>query len=440
MMGISKKDLIFVPKTTIKRTPMKKLTLLLLSFAFAATSVTQAQAQALPEGTQCLFDTFDDYHVPYRIPAITTTRKGHLIAITDRRYCILDIGYGKIDIAARTSKNNGRTWSADTVIQRGSGIEGSYDCGYGDVAVVADRTSNRILCMSVTGNVIYIYGTREKPNRIARWYSPDGGRSWTRAEDVTDAFYRMLPNTRTMFIGSGRIMQSRIVKKDKYYRLYCSVLTRTQMDQEDVACNYVIYSDDFGQSWNILGATSLDGKDSPCVGGDEPKCEELPNGDVVLSSRKWYGRYFNVYHFTDFRNNQEAGSWGQCVASHDVEGGIRTGKTSCNGEIMLVDAHETGSRRPVKLMLQSLPFGDNRTNVGFWYKEILENGIYSPLAFAHNWTCGMQVSHQSSAYSTMTLQKDGRIAFYWEEELLDNGFDMMYAPLSISQITNGQYY
>ena len=231
---------------------MKKLSFLLLTFAFTATSVTQVQAQALPEGAQCLFDTFDGYHVPYRIPAIATTRKGHLIAITDRRYCILDIGYGKIDIAARTSKNNGRTWSADTVIQRGSGIEGSYDCGYGDVAVVADRTSNRILCMSVTGNVIYIYGTREKPNRIARWYSPDGGRSWTKAEDVTDAFYQMLPNTRTMFIGSGRIMQSRIVRKDKYYRLYCSVLTRTQMDQEDVACNYVIYSDDFGLSWNFF--------------------------------------------------------------------------------------------------------------------------------------------------------------------------------------------
>ncbi len=141
---------------------MKKLSFLLLTFAFTATFVTQVQAQALPKGAQCLFDTFDGYHVPYRIPAITTTRKGHLIAITDRRYCILDIGYGKIDIAARTSKNNGRTWSADTVIQRGSGIEGSYDCGYGDVAVVADRTSNRILCMSVTGNVIYIYMVRAR--------------------------------------------------------------------------------------------------------------------------------------------------------------------------------------------------------------------------------------------------------------------------------------
>ena len=205
-----------------------------------AVSMPAAAQQEPQTPAQVLFQTYDSYHVPYRIPAIVTTNKGHLIAVADRRYCQLDIGFGKIDLVARTSKDNGRSWSPDTVIQRGSGIEGSHDCGYGDIAMVADRTSKRILCMSVTGNVIYIKGTRENPNRVARWYSPDGGKSWTKAEDVTDAFYAMLPHTPTMFIGSGRIMQSRVVKKDKYYRLYCSVLTRTQMGDKDVACNYVI--------------------------------------------------------------------------------------------------------------------------------------------------------------------------------------------------------
>ncbi len=388
---------------------------------------------------QVLFQTYDAYHVPYRIPAIVTTKKGHVVAVADRRYCQLDIGFGKIDLVARTSKDNGRTWSPDTVIQRGSGVEGAHDCGYGDIAMVADRCSNRILCMSVTGNVIYIKGTRANPNRIARWYSPDGGKSWTKAEDVTDAFYAMLPNTRTMFIGSGRIMQSRIVKKDKYYRLYCSVLTRTQMGDKDVACNYVIYSDDFGENWAVLGASTLDGNDSPCIDGDEPKAEELPNGDVILSSRKWYGRFFNVFRFKDIHTNQEEGTWGTCVASHDVPGGIKVGANSCNGEIMLVDAVETATKRPVKLMLQSLPCGEGRVDVGFWYKEILPNGIYSPRAFAHNWTKGLQVSKTTSAYSTMTLQKDGRIGFFWEEQSTDNGYNMAYIPLTISEITGGQY-
>ena len=414
---------------------MKKLILALLALSTLAPEIAHAQAT---EPT-CLFKNYDNYNIPYRIPAITLTRKGHLLAAVDRRYCYLDIGFGRIDITARTSRDNGRTWSLDTVIQRGSGIEGSKDCGYGDLAMVADRTSNRVLCMSVTGNVIYIKGTRANPNRIARWYSPDGGRSWTRAEDVTDAFYQMLPHTRTMFIGSGRIMQSRIVRKDKYYRLYCSVLTRTQMGEEDVACNYVIYSDDFGQSWQLLGATTMDGKDSPCVGGDEPKTEELPNGDVILSSRKWYGRYFNVFHFNDISRDQESGSWGTCVASHDVEGGIRVGANSCNGEILLVDAEEVATKRRVKLMMQSLPFGEGRLDVGIYYKEIIPNGIYSPRAFAANWTRGLQVSHTSSAYSTMIQQKDRRIAFFWEERENKNGYDMVYQPLTIEEITQGKY-
>ncbi|MCR4994275.1 MAG: glycoside hydrolase [Bacteroidales bacterium] len=412
----------------------------LFSLALLLAAGTPMAAQdAIEAPPQCLFKTYDSYHVPYRIPAIATTKKGHLIAVGDRRYCGFDIGFGRIDMVARTSKNNGRTWSPDTVIQRGTGVKGSDDCGYGDAALVADRTSNRVLCMSVTGSTPYINGTREKPNRVARWYSPNGGKSWTKAEDVTEQIYALLPHTRTLFIGSGRIMQSRVVKADRYYRLYCSVLTRTQMSDKDVACNYVLYSDDFGASWAVLGGSTLDGHDSPCVGGDEPKTEELPNGDVILSSRTWRGRYFNVFHFNDVRHNTVEGSWGKCSTSFEVPGGISVGNNSTNGEIMLVDAIETATGRKAKLMLQSLPFGEGRSDVGFWYKEIVPNGIYSPRAFAHNWTRGLRVSHTTSAYSTMSLQKDGRIAFFWEENSTENGYDLYYQPISISEITGGKF-
>ncbi|MBQ9286365.1 MAG: exo-alpha-sialidase [Bacteroidaceae bacterium] len=416
----------------------KRFNLFLLAALLAIPSTLSAQRAYKGTPTR-LFTTYDSYGVPYRIPAITTTCKGSLIAVADRRYCGFDIGFGQIDLVARTSKNNGRTWSADTVIQRGSGIQGSDDCGYGDAALVADRTSKRVLCMSVTGSTPYIKGTRARPNRVARWYSPDGGRSWTKAEDVTDALYDLLPNTRTMFIGSGRIMQSRVVKKGNYFRLYCSVLTRTQMDDRDVACNYVIYSDDFGQTWGVLGGSTLDGHDSPCIDGDEPKAEELPNGDVVLSSRKWYGRFFNIFRFADIRANQERGSWGTCVASDQVPGGIKVGANSCNGEIMLIDATNVATGKAAKLMLQSLPCGEGRTDVGIWFKEIIPNGIYSPRAFAHAWTRGLQVSDTTSAYSTMSVQKDGRIAFFYEEEAKDNGYSMVYVPLTIEEITLGRY-
>jgi len=39
----------------------------------------------------------------------------------------------------------------------------------------------------------------------------------------------------------------------------------------------------------------------------------------------------------------------------------------------------------------------------------------------------------------MTIQKDKHIAFFYEETNTDNGYNMVYVPLTISQITNGKY-
>ena len=106
---------------------------------------------------------------------------------------------------------------------------------------------------------------------------------------------------------------------------------------------------------------------------------------------------------------------------------------------MLIDATNVATGKAAKLMLQSLPCGEGRTDVGIWFKEIIPNGIYSPRAFAHAWTRGLQVSDTTSAYSTMSVQKDGRIAFFYEEEAKDNGYSMVYVPLTIEEITLGRY-
>ena len=40
--------------------------------------------------------------------------------------------------------------------------------------------------------------------------------------------------------------------------------------------------------------------------------------------------------------------------------------------------------------------------------------------------------------NVMSVQADGRIGFFYEENERDNGYDMVYQPLTIAQITNGQ--
>lgn len=366
---------------------------------------------------------------PYRIPAITTAKNGDLVAISDYRPCGNDIGYGEVDLVMRRSTDHGHSWSEQVTLADGDGKPGTVECGFGDAALVTDRKTGEMLLMSVCGNTTYWGAKRSNPNRVARFRSKDNGRTWSAYEEVTEPIYTLFDQSalgpvESLFFGSGRIMQSRIIKVGKYYRIYAALCARP-------GGNRVIYSDDFGQTWHALGDIDV----SPAPKGDEPKCEELPDGSVVLSSRKHHGRFFNVYTYTNRKTGE--GSWDTPVETNLVKGGIAVGGNACNGEILLVDARKTATGKKCKLMLQSLPAGDDRRDVTLFYKEINPKERYTARTFSENWTRGLKVSDQLSAYSTMTLQKDGRIGFFYEEG--PTYYNMVYKSLSISDITNGAY-
>lgn len=377
---------------------------------------------------------------PYRIPAITTAPNGDIFAISDNRPCGSDIGYGEVDIKCRISKDNGRSWSNEFFIANGLGNNANevWKIGFGDAAVVADREKNEVLIMMVCGNTVcwngnYIPNSESSnPNRVARVRAKlnetTGEWEFSEPEHVTETIYPLFVKNGTatvqsLFIGSGRICQSRVVKRDKYYRLYCSVWTKNNG-------NRVIYSDDFGDSWNILGTVD----DRPATGGDEPKCEELPNGDVILSSRKSGGRYFNIFSYDDI-NKGNTGKWGTVVASNEI-GGLTVGGNSTNGEIMhlFVTDNETGE--DAEIMLQSLPTGSDRSKVGIYWR-LIDKETYSPSEFAKEWTQALLVTEKGSAYSTMCIQKDGKIGFLYEEE--PGGYCIVYEPMSVELLTSGRY-
>ena len=370
---------------------------------------------------------------PYRIPAIAKAYDGTLVAINDYRPCNNDIGYGEVDLVLRRSFDNGETWTSPVTIADGTGVRGTMSCGFGDAALVADRESSRLLLICVGGSVVYTSSSRNNSNYVCRFYSDDNGATWSKPEDITQQIYGMFDTDPSgqvngLFFGSGRIFQSRIVKKGAYYRLYAALAARPNG-------NRVIYSDDFGQTWTPLGGVEA----HPVPNGDEPKCEELPNGNVVVSSRKSYGRYFNVFHFDD--DTHTTGSWGNVLQSNQQEHGIEFGKNACNGEILCVFGKRTDGKydHVYPIMLQSIPMGDARSNVTIWWKQLSFNTTYNYTTelFAKSWSQGLQVSNRGSAYSTMTLQADNRIGFFYEEE--PNNYCMVYVPLSLEEITNGVY-
>ena len=385
----------------------------------------------------------DERNLPYRIPAIATASNNTVLAFSDYRPCSNDIGYGEVDIMLRRSYDNGETWSAPVCIADGQGGNNNvFNVGFGDAAVVADRESGKVLVMAVAGKQVFGSGSATGHNSMAKIVSNDNGENWNAPEDVTSQFMvaenSLFPEAYTMFFGSGRILQSRVYKAENadYYRIYGALLIKHPSSTYTGNCNYVVYSDDFGATWNILGGSIDAGM--CCNGGDEPKVEELPDGSIVLSSRKYNGRYFNVFTYTDKATG--AGAWGEAVASNNQTDGISFGGNATNGEIYKVKAIHNESGRICDVMLQSIPTGGGRSNVSVYFKEMSYAEAYTPTTFAQNWTKGLEVSPFGSAYSTMILQADGNFGFFYEEEPGDQwAYCMVYVPLSLEEMTNGAY-
>ena len=418
---------------------MRKTFLAWLLGAFALTGTTataQTSTSAIESNKQTLYSSYNHKSTPYRIPAIATLSNGDLIAISDQRPCGADVGNGEVDIYAKISSDNGASWTPATTDPSVNGglkiADGTSSNGYGDAAVVADRESGEILVVCVAGKVVFSNGSSSKHNKMARLRSKDYGKTWTTEDATTTFFDNLLPSAYTMFMASGRICQSRIVKVGNYYRLYAALLVRQKkgwFSKENV--NYVVYSDDFGATWSILGGSS-------CVSSaDEAKVEELNDGTIVISSRKSGGRYFNVYTFSNLTT--AAGSWGsQSTVTF-------AGSNSTNGELMLyngVTNVSTGAKQ--NILLQSLPTGSSRSNVAVYYKVIDDNTTYKPSNFTSGWTKGIEVDNGASAYSTMTIQANGKIGFIYEDDYdtsaaSGDAANIVYVPLTVEQITGGAY-
>ena len=383
---------------------------------------------------------YDDDPFSYRIPAIATTSTGRLIAVSDYRYSLDDIGrynFGTanpgIDLVMRYSDDNGQTWSETKTIAKCSSKRGTNDCAYGDAAIAV--VGQKVLVMGAAGDVMFGYGSATAHNRTVRIFSENNGETWTKPQDISETFFinadATINSAYSLFFGSGKLAVDENYNNTGKARIYGAVLVKKEGTGNGI---YVVYTDDFGLTWSILG-----GSQTQITNNDEPKVEILPSGQILLSVRRPGGRQFNVFTYTDKATN--AGSW-----DSNVNGCPNGGSNTCNGEPFLIDAVNANGDA-VKLLLQSQPKGGSglydRRDVTIWYKEV-DNTNYTSEQIAGNWIEGLQVSNQLSAYSAMALQNDGKIAFFFEEAPCydDNyakGYSMVYVPLTIEAITKDHY-
>lgn len=400
-------------------------------------------------------DSTPEFSVVYRIPAIASVKagpnKGRIVALNDYRYCGSDIGFGRIDLYQSLSDDLGKTWTVpghmrDSVgnpVAQGTG-EGDFetslqhpDAGFGDAAIVSDRETGKLLVLSVCGYTPYGKATRENPNQVARWYSSDGADSWTPYENITEDIYTLFDgkvpgnNVKSMFFGSGRLCQSSRIKVGDSYRVYGAITGRT----DGATCNWVLYSDDFGKTWAVLGDPM-----TPAVPtlGDEPKVEELPDGSVVIAARSARGkRSYNVFTYSDPAKAE--GTWGDYVIT-DCGTGINI--NACDGEILIVQAVNDSTGTDCYVALQSFPFSEQREKVGLVWKEIPSAGPYSPSMF-ETWQGSFELTPLPSGYSTMVQLEDGSIGALYEEEThvrtRGSAYCGVFRRVTLDEITGGKY-
>ena len=427
---------------------MKKYLLSFVLILLAVTSFAQGEVAGAKEKStrRELYIKPDTKCIPFRIPAIATASNGDLVTVCDYRFSREDIGVvlnGRIDLVYRTSKNNGKKWGKTYILAEGKGEASPnfMNVAFGDPAIVSDRESSQMMVLSCAGNVSYIKGTRHHHQAIARFYSGDYGNTWSEPVDISESIYEQFDNSplgpaNSMFVASGRILQSRYIKMGRFYRLYCAVLVQPVKGSW---MNFVLYSDNFGGDWRVLGGVDV----SPIPRqADEAKVEELPDGSVLISSRVGGGRQFNIFKYSDVATGK--GVWGDMAMSNAANKGVEAKSNACNGEVMLLPARRVSDGKELYLLLQSVPLGPQRTNVGIYYKPLESEVDYaSPAKIAANWEGYYQVTKLGSAYSTMSWQKDNRLAFFFEEETYSpwtgGGYTLVYENFSIEELTDGKY-
>lgn len=209
----------------------------------------------------------------YRIPALTVTTEGDLLASYDGRPTGTDAPAPNT-ILQRRSTDGGRTWAEQTVVRAGSS---SPRKGYSDPSYIVDRDTGTVFNFHVfsmdQGFIGSQPGTDPSDRNVLHAnvsVSEDDGHTWqhrTITADITPD-----PGWRSRFAASGQGIQLRYgPHAGRLIQQYTIINAQGQFQAVSV------YSDDHGQTWRAGEPVG--------VGMDENKTVELSDGRVMLNSR-----------------------------------------------------------------------------------------------------------------------------------------------------------
>lgn len=321
----------------------------------------------------------NDTHT-FRIPAIATAVNGDLIAACDaRRKGSADlIGQRTIDIVFRRSTDNGKSWSAMEV------LDPYEDGGCSDPSLIVDKTTGDIFCF-------YNYMVADRSSKEYRFVvqkSSDHGATWDAPIDFTDQVAGPELKDAFKFITSGRGIQTRAgLLVHNYVRVGKGVT--------------LFASRDHGATWETIGDVSP---------GDESKVVELPDGTLMVNSRIGPGKRF-------VHRSSDGGRTWDSVSDFSLP------DPRCNACLIQYTAKRDGYAKD-RLLFVNAASNSARENLAV---RISYDGGWA-------WSDGKVIDPGPSAYSEITVLKDGSFGVLYEP-----GYkEVRFVRFTLEELTDGE--
>lgn len=330
-----------------------------------------SQTIAEDEDSASLFHTKEQSEVAcYRIPALVTSPNGVLIAAIDERVpnCNDLRANDDINIVIRTSKDNGKTWSAINKIV--------------DYPIGQSASDPSFIVDTITNTIFLFFNYMDLMNENGIYYlkvmeSKDDGLTWSAPKDITKQITKQEWKKDFQFITSGRGIQT------KSGRLLHTLVNLQQG-------LHVFESNDHGKRWQLI--------DTPILPGDESKIIELSDGTWMINSRVAEAGCRYVHHSTD-----QGKTWETSIDSTLID-------PACNASILSYKDSKTNK----EILLFSNAHSPNK-------RENLS--ICVSYDQGKTWPKKTTIYKGSAAYSSMTILPNGDIGIFFEkDDYSDNVF------------------